>query len=152
MKRTYLKWFKRAGVLVFGLLLRLPFVHGEPIKLKKSASNGVASFYADKFNGRRTANGERFSNQGFTAAHNTLPLGTVVKVTNEQNGKTVFVRITDRLARTNHRIIDLTQRAARELGFLHKGVAHVKLEISSGADLADTFRSSWLRPFYWGNA
>ena len=152
MKRMKLNLLKRAGMLGLGLLLRLPWSSAAEVKLRKSVSSGVASFYADKFNGRTTANGERFSNQEMTAAHNSLPLGTLVKVTNEQNGKSVMVRITDRLAKTNHRIIDLTQRAAKELGFLHKGIAHVKVEVSRKETYLEQISDSWVRPFYWQQA
>ncbi|SEM16400.1 rare lipoprotein A [Chitinophaga rupis] len=96
---------------------------------KKSKSDmGTASYYADKFEGRKTANGEVFDNDSMTAAHNTLPLGTLVKVTNLSNGRSVIVKITDRLHATNSRIIDLTQTAARELGFLTRGLARVRVE------------------------
>ena len=83
---------------------------------------GKASYYHSKFNGRKTATGEIFSNQNMTAASNHFPLGTMVKVTNKNTGKFVIVKINDRMAPNNSRIIDLTERAARELCFFDKGL------------------------------
>ncbi len=90
---------------------------------------GKASFYANKFEGRKTANGEIFSNSKLTAAHKTLPFNTMVKVTNLDNGKSVVVRINDRGPFIKGRIIDLSQAAAKELDFVVKGITSVKIEI-----------------------
>lgn len=93
---------------------------------------GIASFYASKFNGRKTATGEIFSNSGMTAASNTFRLGTWVKVTNTRNGKTVIVKVNDRMAPSMHkkgRILDLTQAAAKKLDFVRAGTTSVKVEI-----------------------
>ncbi len=90
--------------------------------------NGKASFYADKFNGRRTANGERFSNQAMTAAHRTLPFGTKIMVENPSNGRSVVVRINDRGPFIKGRVIDLSKAAAREIGIIGAGVAPVQLK------------------------
>src|SRR3954452_20754007 len=85
---------------------------------KKTATieYGTASFYHDKFIGRQTANGELFDQKKLTAAHNSLPLGTWVEVTNLGNNKSVQVRINDRLHRNNPRLLDLSSAAAEELG------------------------------------
>ncbi|RXK58350.1 septal ring lytic transglycosylase RlpA family protein [Lacibacter luteus] len=96
---------------------------------KSKIQYGLASFYSNKFNGRKTANGEIFSQQKLTAAHNTLPLGTYVRVTNLRNGKTVVVKINDRLHHRNKRIIDLTRAAATKLGFIKSGLTRVKIEV-----------------------
>lgn len=96
---------------------------------RKHYQSGVASYYADKFNGRRTANGERFSNAELTAAHKTLPFGTLVEVTNMRNGRSVVVRVNDRGPYTHARVIDLSKTAARQLGMHHSGTAHVKLAV-----------------------
>lgn len=96
---------------------------------KSKIQYGVASFYSNKFNGRKTSNGEIFSQQKMTAAHNSLPLGTYVKVTNLRNGKTVVVKINDRLHHRNKRILDLTRSAAQKLGFLKSGLTRVKIEV-----------------------
>jgi len=92
---------------------------------------GTASFYHDKFEGRLTATGEVFDNDEFTAACNNLKLGTYVRVTNLNNGRIVYVRINDRMAANNPRIIDLASVAAEKLKFKDKGLANVKLEIVS---------------------
>lgn len=91
--------------------------------------SGVASFYANKFNGRLTANGEIFSNSKMTAAHKTLKFGTVVRVTNRRNGRKVKVRINDRGPWVKGRIIDLSRVAAREIGMINSGTARVDIEI-----------------------
>lgn len=91
---------------------------------------GLASYYARKFEGRKTANGEIFSNSLLTAAHPTLPFGTKVKVTCLANNRSVVVRINDRGPfSSKKRIIDLSQSAARELGIIKKGVAKVRIEV-----------------------
>ena len=90
---------------------------------------GTASFYANKFVGKKTANGEIFSQKKLTAASNILPLGTWVKVTNIRNNKSVVVKINDRLHKKNKRIIDLTKSGAQKLGFLQTGLTRVKIEI-----------------------
>lgn len=100
-----------------------------PKKSKTKIQYGVASYYSNKFSGRKTSSGEIFSQQKFTAAHNTLPLGTYVRVTNLKNGRTVIVKVNDRLHHRNKRIIDLTRAAASKLGFLKSGLTRVKLEV-----------------------
>jgi rare lipoprotein A len=93
--------------------------------------NGIASFYHDKFEGRKTATGEVFDNDKYTAACNTLKLGSFVKVTNLSNGEVVYVKVNDRMAANNQRLIDLASIAAKKLDFHSKGVAKVKLEVVS---------------------
>jgi rare lipoprotein A len=89
---------------------------------------GIASFYHDKFDGRLTANGEVFSQKKLTAAHNRLPLGTWVEVTNLKNKKSVIVRINDRMHRNNPRLVDLSSAAAKELGIGPNNLLRVKVE------------------------
>jgi rare lipoprotein A len=91
-------------------------------------AEGTASFYADRFHGNTTANGERFDMHGYTAAHRSLPFGTLVRVTNPDNGRNVIVRINDRGPYRQGRIIDLSLEAARSLGLLHQGIGTVKIE------------------------
>jgi rare lipoprotein A len=91
-------------------------------------ATGRASFYAKKFEGRKTASGEKFSNKDLTAAHRTLPFGTVVRVTNLSNNRQVIVRINDRGPYAKGRIIDLTHAAADSLDFIHSGWTAVKVE------------------------
>ena len=91
-------------------------------------AKGKASYYANKFNGRCTTSGERFCNDSLTAAHKTLPFGTIVKVTNLQNDSVVIVRITDRLPKKSTRIIDLSRAAAIQLDFIKRGLTQVYIE------------------------
>lgn len=93
----------------------------------KITQKGKASYYANSFNGRRTASGEKFRNSKLTAAHKTLPFGTKVKVTNLRNGKSVRVRINDRGPFVAGRIIDLSRKAARKIGMKDEGVGNVKI-------------------------
>lgn len=90
---------------------------------------GTASFYADKFEGRKTANGEIFSQKKMTAACNILPLGTWIRVTNLRNGKSVIVKTNDRLHPRMKRIVDLSKSAARELKYTGHGLTRVKVEV-----------------------
>jgi rare lipoprotein A len=90
---------------------------------------GLASWYGGKFHGRLTSSGEVFDTNTMTAAHRTLPFGTIVKVTNEDNGKTAIVKINDRGPFVQGRIIDLSRAAATELDMVGRGVARVSLQI-----------------------
>lgn len=94
-----------------------------------SVQYGVASYYADKFEGRKTANGEVFRQSGMTAAHNGLPLGTWIRVTNLRNGRQVVVKVNDRLHHRNRRLVDLTKTAASRLGYLKSGLTKVRVEV-----------------------
>jgi rare lipoprotein A len=90
---------------------------------------GQASFYSNKFEGRRTANGETFSQKKFTAACNSLPLGTWIEVTNLRNNKTVIVKTNDRLHPSMKRVVDLTYAAAKKLDFISSGLTRVKVVV-----------------------
>jgi rare lipoprotein A len=89
---------------------------------------GLASFYGRAHTGKVTANGGSFDHRDFTAAHRTLAFGTLVRVTNLSNGRTVTVEITDRGPHIKTRVIDVSLAAARELGMQRKGITRVKLE------------------------
>lgn len=89
---------------------------------------GVASYYHNKFIGRKTASGEIFSQSKLTAASNIFDLGTKIKVTNLQNNVSIIVTINDRMG-NKKRLIDLTKSGAKKLGFYKKGLAEVKLEV-----------------------
>jgi rare lipoprotein A len=122
----------RIQALVFLLVLGLfscrtassPAGKGEA---KLRTETGMASFYANKHNGKKTANGERYQHTKLTAAHKTLPFGTMVKVTNLSNGKTVEVRINDRGPFVRGRIIDLSRSAAKQIDMIRAGVTRVKI-------------------------
>ena len=90
---------------------------------------GVASFYHSKFEGRKTSSGQPYDGNKYTAAHNGLPLGTWVKVTNIRNKRSVYVKINDRLHHRNTRLIDLSKIAAKDLGYIGRGLTKVKVEV-----------------------
>ena len=92
---------------------------------------GHASFYSDKFIGKKTASGEIFSQDKLTCAHNTYPLGSKVRVTNLKNGKTIVLKVNDRLHHRNPRLVDLTRAGATKLGFHKSGIVKVKVELIS---------------------
>jgi rare lipoprotein A len=98
-------------------------------ELPESTQTGLAAFYHMTFQGRRTASGESFDHSELTAAHKTLPFGTLVRVINLHNKRSVIVRVNDRGPMQADRVIDVTRRAAGLLGFLHRGMTRVALEI-----------------------
>lgn len=104
------------------------------IGLNAQTQTGKASFYADKFEGRTTASGEKYKHNKLTAAHKTLPFGTKVKVTNLANNKEIEVTINDRGPYVEGRIIDLSKAAAEALGFINLGLADVKMEVVDAGD------------------
>lgn len=89
---------------------------------------GIASYYANSMNGRRTASGEIYNSKKYTAAHRSLPLGTMVRVTMLQNGKSVIVKVNDRGSYVKGRVIDLSFASAQKLGLIRAGIAKVKIE------------------------
>ncbi len=121
------------NLLVLALLLPVLGVFGQ----KKNYRNipvvdtaiGNASFYSDKFIGKKTANGDVFTQEKLTCAHNTYPLGSKVRVTNLKNGKSVILRVNDRLHHRNPRLVDLTRAGATKLGFKKAGIIKVKVEL-----------------------
>ena len=92
-------------------------------------STGTASFYAKKFNGRKTSSGEKFSSDSLTAAHKKFKFGTYVLVRNIKNDSTVVVKINDRLPQKSKRSIDLTLRAAKQLNFIKSGLTKVEITV-----------------------
>jgi len=108
------------------------------------AETGVASWYGKPFHGRRTANGETYDMNELTAAHKTLPMPTMVRVTNLENGRSMVLRVNDRGPFVNGRIIDVSRRSAQLLGFYRPGTAKVKVEIVSarGGFIADAGETS----------
>lgn len=96
--------------------------------LKEFTQTGRASWYGRQFHGRLTASGERYDMNLMTAAHKTLPIPSYARVTNLSNGKSVVVRINDRGPFHGSRVIDVSQAAARSLGFINSGVANVRVE------------------------
>ncbi|SDN98269.1 septal ring lytic transglycosylase RlpA family protein [Polaromonas sp. JS666] len=106
-------------------------------EVPREFQRGTASWYGPRFNGRRTASGERFDMREFTAAHRTLPFGTLVRVHSLVNGRDVDVRITDRGPYAGNRIIDLSRAAAEELGMLGMGFKEVVLLVPESTPEVD---------------
>ena len=99
--------------------------HKKPIKVQF----GIASYYADKFEGRKTFTDEIFRQDSLTAASNTLPMHTWVRVTNLRNKRTVIVQINDKMHPRNRRLIDLSRAAAQRLGFAGRGLTRVRIDV-----------------------
>jgi rare lipoprotein A len=100
----------------------------------QESKEGYASFYHDKFNGRRTASGEKFNNNSYTCAHRTLPFGTKVEITNLKNGKFVVATVNDRGPYNYSRLIDVSKRVAKELDFHGNGTARVSIKVISSSE------------------
>ncbi len=130
-------------LLIFGQLLSP--VHTLPLQAQEKAAEssskatiekkadkpagvlGVATYYAQRYNGKKTSSGHRYNPQGLTAAHPSLPLGSKVKVVNLSNNKTVVVTVNDRCRKRRNPFIDLSRAAAKQLGFLGKGHTRVRI-------------------------
>ncbi|MEJ8755524.1 septal ring lytic transglycosylase RlpA family protein [Pontibacter sp. H259] len=106
------------------LLFLLSFSSGNTLY----TANGKASYYSDRMQGQRTSSGERYDKAKLTAAHFSLPFNTLVEVTNKSNGKSVIVKINDRMPKSRHSIIDLSRAAATEIGLIRAGVASVTIK------------------------
>ena len=109
------------------VLTTLLFAFGMSSLLAQT-ERGTASYYAKSWTGRKTANGERLHHDSLTCAHKTFPFGTLLKVTNPANGLSVIVKVTDRGPYVKGRIVDLSVRAAKELGIISQGIAPVIVE------------------------
>ena len=126
---------RKLGWLLLPLALLLPACGSKPAvatlsgPVVVSSQQGKASYYGARHHGRKTASGERFNKNALTAAHRSLPFGTVVRVTNLNNQQSIIVRINDRGPFAKGRIIDLSEQAAREINMIRAGVAQVKVEL-----------------------
>lgn len=118
----------RISTLIIVLLL-LPIRFYSQDTSSEKQMTGTASYYASKFNGRKTCSGQKFDNKELTAAHKYLKFGTYVKVRNLKNDSTVIVRINDRLPKSSKRSIDLTQKAAKQLNFISAGLTKVEITV-----------------------
>ncbi|MBI1922264.1 MAG: septal ring lytic transglycosylase RlpA family protein [Geobacter sp.] len=131
-------------VVVAFLFLLFTLVHTLPLKAEEQMAGpsgetsattavdeggkeGIASYYAKSYNGKRTTSGKRYHPEKLTAAHPDLPLGTKVRVVNLSNGKDVVVTINDRCRKRKAPFIDLSRAAAQQLGFFGKGIARVRI-------------------------
>ncbi len=113
-------------LLLVGCIKKLP----KPPEIEKGyTEKGIASWYGDEFKGKPTASGEIFDPDKMTAAHKTLPFGTIVSVTNLDNGKTAQLKINDRGPFVRGRIIDCSKKGAKELGYYSAGTAKVRIEV-----------------------
>lgn len=127
---AFIKW-----VLTCFVFLQMNAGMAQPAKKEPGSPKtqitlyGQASFYADKFHGRKTASGDVFSHSKFTAACNSLPLSTWIQVTNLRNGKIIVVQTNDRLSPKSKRLIDLTKAAAKKLEFISAGLTRVKVVV-----------------------
>jgi rare lipoprotein A len=117
---------KQLGIIV--AVLALATVWNLGIATAQTAEEGIANFYSDKFQGKKTASGAVYDKNKLTASHKTLPYGTKVRVTNLDNGKSV-VTVNDRMKPGSPAVIDVTRRAAQDLGFAKAGKAKVKVEV-----------------------
>lgn len=117
---------KRIGILLICALLIAGCAGRQ--QPSRDGETGVASYYGEQFRGRATASGEKYDPDQLTAAHPSHPMGTRVRVTNLKNGRTVVVRINDRGPYRPGRIIDLSARAAKEIGLLADGIAKVQVQ------------------------
>ena len=135
------RWRLRVVVIAVAMISPLVYSltsHHSPLTsiiFAQGVQKGKASYYAKKFSGRQTASGERLHHDSLTCAHRTYPFGTLLKVTNPANGKEVIVRVTDRGPYVKGRIIDLSVRAARELGIIAQGIAPVTVERYNPANI-----------------
>jgi rare lipoprotein A len=120
------------GALAFLLFFFVPFLPtagGDVVLAGGFTEKGIASYYHDRFQGRTTASGERFDQSAYSAAHRTLPFGTLVRITRLDTGKSVVVTVNDRGPFKKGRVIDLSRQAARDLGMVEEGLTRVGMEV-----------------------
>jgi peptidoglycan lytic transglycosylase len=122
-------WLRAETLGVVAIVVVLTIGGTAGIPGAQTSEEGVANFYSDKFQGKKTSSGEVYDKDRLTASHKKLAYGTKVRVTNVENGKSVVVTINDRMKTSNSAVIDVSRHAAEELGFAKSGKAKVKLEI-----------------------
>ena len=122
------RWVPLMFLMAHTMEAPLVAYRSEPVKPIKTWV-GNASWYGPGFDGKKTANGERFDCEALTAAHPNLPFGSVIRVVNPRNGKFELVRINDRGPYQEGREIDVSYRVARKIGLIHSGVNQVRLEL-----------------------
>ena len=115
-------------LMIAAILVMVSTMSMAAMAVAQTAEKGVASFYSDKFQGKKTSSGEVYDKNGLTASHKKLPYGTKVKVTNVANGKSVVLTVNDRMAASNKAVIEVSRHAAEELGFVKTGKATVTVE------------------------
>jgi rare lipoprotein A len=125
------------AVLTFALVAAAPHARAAGQDKNGWAQSGEATYYSNAFRGRRTSSGERYDPRRLTAAHSTLPVGTLIRVTRDDTGESVVVQINDHEPPHGVRIIDLSRAAAARLGLLYDGVASVTLTKADPAENED---------------
>lgn len=133
MSLLYVKFrsIMKLKILLLFLLFTFLFLYNKSYSFEGYTYTGIASWYGKKFHGNKTASGMVFNMHALTAAHKSLPFGTIVKVLNLKNGRVVIVKIIDRGPFAKRRIIDLSHAAAKAIGLIKKGIAKVKIEVIS---------------------
>ena len=124
-------------IKIIGIIILLSYkvaFAGNQFQDDKKEQVGMASYYSSKHDQRRTASGEKFQSSNLTAAHRTLKFGTLLKVTNLKNNKSVLVTVNDRGPHINGRIVDLSIAAAQEIDMVRDGTAKVKIEVIEFAE------------------
>lgn len=123
---------------IFSVIISLFIGVSQPVSAQtQDTQKGKASWYGSQYHGKKTSSGERYNKHAMTAAHKTLPFGTMVKVTNLDNDETVIVRINDRGPFVGKRIIDVSEAAARKLEIRSQGTGQVKIEVlNTPSDIA----------------
>ena len=122
----------RLSFFIVFLIVNIYLFAGDTIETRGAKPKllyGTASYYSNTFNGKRTANGEIYSQKKMTAACNVLPLGTWIRVTNLRNGKSVIVKTNDRLHTRMKRVVDLSREAADKLDYVKSGLTRVRIEV-----------------------
>lgn len=129
----------QAAVVILFAVLALPVAaQARSGQDRHHATSGVASWYGKEHQGKPTASGEAFDRNELTAAHRSLPLGTLLRVTNPSNGREVVVRVNDRGPFVRGRVLDLSEKAARALGMLDRGKARVEIEVADASPAGDS--------------
>jgi rare lipoprotein A len=127
-KQRITKKAKLRHILVWAaLIFGVSAVSAREEGTKAEVKTGIASWYGTSFHGKRTANGDTFNRQALTCASNQYPLGTWLRVTNLRNGKSVVVKVNDRMHPRMRRVVDLSQQAARQIGIEKTGVGKVEV-------------------------
>jgi rare lipoprotein A len=119
----------RRGRPLLAVALSMVLLTMRGAAVAQSAEEGMATFYSEKFVGKKTASGEAYDKGGLSAAHRSYAYGTKLRVTNLANGKSAVVTVNDRMPRTSRSVIELTPRVARLLGFVGSGKATVMVEV-----------------------
>lgn len=134
MERRKNRWLLKA-ILSISLMsfYSVSLAKAEKQDLLMARKAGMASYYNDRYHGHTTTSGDTYDKNGMTAAHNSLPMGTRLRVTNLKNNHSVIVKVNDRMSKSNHRLIDVSKKAAKELGFVRTGLTKVKIEILRSA-------------------